>query len=251
MFCRMISKGYVSRLWQPSTFLQVSVRHKQTKVQSYSKPDRSFPHSQHAVDKAHIGIRAASSEYVEASQMLVKQRKYLSKNPFVTRHRHFKLYPGENVRVLKTTSLAAEVSGRVKFTHDVRRDVMLVNVLPEPREELLAEDLYRYRTEHVENLQANKIMCMLRQKMLPSFPRPLVNPPTGPRPAPTRLSKDGSEHWNSQSLRDPLKVEPFPFAMKGPLLLRHLNKCLGKRNDPNFSVTDKLEEFYRGKAAQR
>lgn len=229
----------------------LSKRWKQTKVQSYSKPDRSFPHSQHAVDKAHIGIRAVSSEYVEASQILVKQRRYISKNPFVTRHRHFKMYPGENVRVLKTTSLAAEVSGRVKFTHDVMRDVMVVNVLPEPREELLREDLYRYRTEHIENSDDNKRLCMLRQKMLPAFPRPLVNPPTGPRPVPTKLTKDTSQQWNSTSVRDPLKIEPFPFALKGSLLKRHLDKCLGKSDDPFFSVTDRLEDYYRGKSAQR
>ena len=232
-------------------FLHQSVRMKQTKVQSYSKPDRSFPHSQHAVDKAHIGVRAVSAEYVEASQMLVKQRKYISKNPFVTRHRHFKMYPGENVRVLKTTSLAAMVSGRVKFTHDVSRDVMIVNVLPEPREELLTEDLYRYRTEHVDSMPGNKMTCMLRQKMLPAFPRVLVNPPLGARPLPTRLSKDGSEHWNASTLRDPFKIEPFPFALRGSLLRRHLNKCLGVSDDPNFSVTDKLESYYRGKAVQR
>jgi ribosomal protein L27 len=239
---------------EPSTripFLSINVRFKQTKVQSYSKPDRSFPHSQHYVDKAHVGIRALSSEYVEASQMLVKQRKYISKNPFVTRHRHFKLYPGENVRVTKNTSLVAMVSGRVKFTHDVKRDVMIVNVLPEPREELLSEELWRYRTEHIESREHNKQLCLLRQKMLPTFPRELVNPPTGPRPAPTRISKDGSEHWNSVTVRDPLRIEPFPFALSGSLLKRHIDKCLGKSNDPTFTVTDRLADYYRGKSAQR
>lgn len=224
---------------------------KQTKVQSYSKPDRSFPHSQHYVDKAHIGVRALSSEYVEASRILVKQRKYISKNPFVTRHRHFKLYPGENVRVTKNTSLVAMVSGRVKYTHDMKRDVMIVNVLPEPREELIADELWRYRTEHVESPEHNKRLCLLRQKMLPNFPRELVNPPVGPRPAPTKLTKDGTEHWNSVTVRDPLKIEPFPFALSGSLLKRHLDKCLGRSNDPHFTVTDKLEAYYRGKAAQR
>jgi len=232
-------------------FLYQSIRQKQTKVQSYSKPDRSFPHSQHLVDKAHIGVRALSSEYVEASRILVKQRKYISKNPFVTRHRHFKLYPGENVRVTKNTSLVAMVSGRIKYTHDVKRDVMIVNVLPEPREELLADELWRYRTEHVESLEHNKRLCLLRQKMLPNFPRELVNPPTGPRPAPSKISKDGTEHWNSVTVRDPLKIEPFPFALSGSLLKRHLDKCLGRSDDPHFTVTDKLESYYIGKAAQR
>lgn len=232
-------------------FLRTFRRFKQTKVQSYSKPDRSFPHSQHYVDKAHIGIRALSSEYVESSRVLVKQRRYVSKNPFVTRHRHFKLYPGENVRVLKNTSLAAAVSGRVKFTHDMKRDVMVVNVLPEPREELLAEDLWRYRTEHVIDSTHNKRLCMLRQKMLPWFPsRDLINPPSGPRPLPQKISKDGTEHWNSPTLRDPLSIEPFPFALSGSLLQRHLKKCL-HGGDDNFTVTDRLEEYYRGKAAQR
>jgi ribosomal protein L27 len=232
-------------------FILQTVRGKQTKVQSYSKPDRSFPHSQHFVDKAHIGVRALSSEYVEASRILVKQRKYISKNPFVTRHRHFKLYPGENVRVTKNTSLVAMVSGRVKYTHDVKRDVMIVNVLPEPREELLADELWRYRTEHIESREHNKRVCFLRQKMLPNFPRELVNPPVGPRPAPTKISKDGSEHWNSVTVRDPFKIEPFPFALSGSLLKRHLDKCLGRSNDPHFTVTDKLEAYYTGRAAQR
>lgn len=235
----------------PGYHLLLQARWKQTKVQSYSKPDRSFPHSQHFVDKAHIGVRALSAEYVEASRVLVKQRKYISKNPFVTRHRHFKLYPGENVRVTKNTSLVAAVSGRVKFTHDVRRDVVLVNVLPEPREELLREDLWRYRTEHFDSMEMNKRICMLRQKSLVSIQtRPLINPPNGPRPLPEKISKDGSEHWRSVTVRDPLKIEPFPFALSGSLLKRHLNKCLNG-GDPSFSVTDKLEAYYAGKAAQR
>lgn len=231
-------------------FLRVISRGKQTKVQSYSKPDRSFPHSQHFVDKAHIGVKALSAEYVEASRVLVKQRKYLSKNPFVTRHRHFKMYPGENVRVTKNTSLVASVSGRVKLTHDVKRDVMIVNVLPEPREELLKEDLYRYRTEHTESKEHNRRLCLLRQKMLPAFPRPLVNPPIGPRPTPQKISKDGSDHWNASTLRDPLSVEPFPFALSGSLLKRHLAACLAKTDD-KFSVKDPLAELYQGQAAQR
>ena len=182
--------------------------------------------------------------------MLVKQRKYISKNPFVTRHRHFKLYPGENVRVTKNTSLVAEVSGRIKFTHDVNRDVVVVNVLPEPREELLREELWRYRTEHVQGPEHNKYLCMLRQKMLPAHPRQLVNAPTGPRPLPKKLSRDGSEHWNSATLRDPLKIEPFPFPLSGSLLRRHLAKCLNG-GDASFSVTDRLESYYTGKSAQR
>lgn len=247
----LVSLGFRKEVYSQRFLINsLQIRSKQTKVQSYSKPDRSFPHSQHMVDKPHIGVRALSSEYVEASRVLVKQRKYVSKNPFVTRLRHFKMYPGENVRVMKNTSLVAKVSGRVKFTHDVRRDVMVVNVLPEPREELLRDDLWRYRTEHVESPEHNKTLCMLRQKMLPAFPRPLVNPPTGPRPAPSRMSKDGSEHWNSVTLRDPLKIEPYPFALSGSLLKRHLKKCLDG-GDPSFSVTDRLEDYYSGKAAQR
>lgn len=245
----MIPVGLLS-LRPHQSYLLTCVRWKQTKVQSYSKPDRSFPHSQHFVDKAHIGVKALSAEYVEASRVLVKQRKYLSKNPFVTRHRHFKMYPGENVRVSKNTSLVAAVSGRVKFTHDVKRDVMIVNVLPEPREELLKDDLYRYRTEHTEGTEHNRRLCMLRQKMLPAFPRPLVNPPVGPRPAPQKMAKDSSDHWNAVTLRDPLSVEPFPFALSGDLLKRHLQSCLGKTDKP-LTVHDPLAEFYRGKAAQR
>ena len=83
-----------------------------------------------------------------------------------------------------------------------------------------------------------------------AHPRPLVNAPTGPRPLPKKLSRDGSEHWNSATLRDPLKIEPFPFALSGSLLKRHLSKCL-KGGDDHFSVTDRLESYYAGKSAQR
>ena len=50
-----------------------------------------------------------------------------------------------DVEVGFRTSLHAMVSGRVKFTHHVERGIKIVNVLPEPREELLREDLWRSR----------------------------------------------------------------------------------------------------------
>ncbi|EER11605.1 hypothetical protein Pmar_PMAR009817, partial [Perkinsus marinus ATCC 50983] len=38
------------------------------------------------------------------------------------------------------------------------------NVLPEPREELLREDLWRYRTEFITSVEDNKLLIQLRQK---------------------------------------------------------------------------------------
>merc|ERR1719476_687747 len=111
-----------------------------------------------------IGVKALTSEYCETGRVICKQRKFIAKNPKVTRNRHFKLYPGVNVKVMKNTSLQAACSGRVKMTHDVVRDVMIMNILPEPREELLRDEMWRYRTEHVDSLEENKILCHLRTK---------------------------------------------------------------------------------------
>merc|ERR550539_878569 len=106
--------------------------------------------------KAHIGVKALSAEYCEAGRLICKQRKFIAKNPLVTRNRNFKIYPGVNVKVMKSTSLQAAVSGRVKMTHDVKRGVLIMNILAEPREELLRDDLWRYRTEHVESMEENR-----------------------------------------------------------------------------------------------
>ncbi|EER06788.1 hypothetical protein Pmar_PMAR013839 [Perkinsus marinus ATCC 50983] len=144
--------------------IRMQVRFKVTKQQAYDKPADTSPFTRRFSDKPHIGMKALSSEYVEASRIIVKQRHYISKNPGSTRKRNFKFYPGENVVVTKTTSLKAAVSGRVKYTYDPEKERFYANVLPEPREELLREDLWRYRTEFITSVEDNKLLIQLRQK---------------------------------------------------------------------------------------
>ena len=209
------------RLLSPTTHLAIQSRSKMVRCQAYQRPGTSAPYGQSPEDRAHLGVRALAAEYVEAGQLLVKQRRYLSKNISVTRRKHFKYYPGQNVRVRWTTSLATTTAGRVKFTHDVHRDVIFVNVLPEPREELLRSELWRYRTEHVTDGLHNQELCLLRSKALPHFPRPLVNPPTGAKPDKDRVGGRLAA-WNNPVVRDPVEIEPYPFALKGDLLKKHL-----------------------------
>lgn len=236
-----------------------SVRMKQTKRQSYRKPARAAPCGQSMVKKAHIGVKALSAEYVEAGRMVVKQRKFIAKNPLVTRKRHFKLYPGVGVNVMKSTSLQAAVSGRVKFTHDVERDVLIVNVLAEPREELLRDDTWRYRTEHVSCMQENRFLCHLRAKALPAFGKETgwVNPPEAVKPMKVRIS-ERNDTWNNPLIKDPLEVEPYPYPMNRALLTRHIKKVRARQagvpeeeNDPEFQVTDTRLHLFRGQSAQR
>lgn len=237
-----------------------SVRWKTTKQLSYVKPPRASPCNQRMVNKAHIGIKALPSEYVEEGRLICKQRKYIAKNPNVTRHRHFKLYPGVNVGVMKNTSLQALVSGRIKMTHDVKRDVMLMNVLAEPREELLRDDLWRYRTEHIEDIQENKLLCHLRSKALPAFGKTggWINPPTGPRPLlGARIAKH-KDSWSNPTVQDTLEMEPFAYPLPKHVLARHIRKVRRRHagvpeheNDPDFKTTDdRLHEFI-GQSAQR
>merc|ERR1719272_691796 len=130
-----------------------AVRGKQTKRQAYHKPARASPCGQRVPNRSNIGIKACSSEYVEVGRMICKQRRFIAKNPNVTRNRNFKIYPGVNVHVLKSTSLVASISGRIKMVHEIDRDILIMNVLPEPREELVQEEMYRYRTEHVTSVE--------------------------------------------------------------------------------------------------
>eukprot|EP00392_Amoebophrya_sp_AT5.2_P015700 g15916.t1 len=114
---------------RPPPLRASQLRHKHTKTNSYRVPAN---HAHFTSPANHVGIRALSAEYVETGRTVVKQRKYIAKNPNVhRRQKHFKLYPGENVAVDKDTSLIAMCSGRVKFTHDTVRDVKIANVLPE------------------------------------------------------------------------------------------------------------------------
>lgn len=228
------------------------VRHKMTKVQAYRYPGNTGTHTRGVMQRPHIGVKALSAEHVDKGHLLVKQRKFIAKNPNVTRHRHFKLYPGVNVRVnTRTTSLHAECQGRLKLTHDVTRDVMLVNVLPEPRAELLREDCWRYRTEHVTDLQDNHELCWLRTKASFIEDREFKGRPEGIRPLKKRIS-DHNDIWKNAHVRDPLEMEPYPFALTGYLLRRHLKKCQkeleGEANpDPDFEVRDRLfEEKLKG-----
>ncbi|CDJ50547.1 hypothetical protein, conserved [Eimeria brunetti] len=169
------------------------------KSSSYRRPSRASPTGQS--QKAHIGVCRLSAEYVSPGCILVRQRRYIAWGfESKRRRRHKKIYPGENVGVAKNSSLVALVYGRVKYTHDVSRDVMLCNVLPEEREELLRTDLWRYRTEHVQSKEENRHICHLRRKAVPSFGKPLVNPPTKPLPRPKFLSRFDS--WENPTLPD-------------------------------------------------
>jgi len=236
-----------------------AVREKQTKRQSYVKPPRAAPCGQRMPKKAHIGVKALSAEYCEAGRMICQQRKFMAKNPNVTRKRHFKIYPGVNVKVMKNTSLQAMVSGRVKMTHDVTRDVLVMNVLAEPREELLREDLWRYRTEHVETMEENRVLCHLRAKALPVFGKEdgWVNQPTGVKPMKCRISH-GNDTWNNPTVKDPLEIEPYAYPLPRHLLARHLKKVRRRQqgvpeeaNDPEFQVADTRFHLFRGQSAQR
>lgn len=189
--------------------------------------------------------------------MICKQRRFIAKNPNVTRNRHFKIYPGINVRVLKSTSLVAVVSGRIKMMHDVEKDVMIMNVLPEPREELLREELWRYRTEHVRGMEENRHICHLRTKALPVFGKEggWVNQPVGPKPMRVRIS-ERNDSWNNPSVQDPMEVEPFAYPMPRSVLARHIAKVRRKQaglpdEDPGFEVTDSRAHLFKGQAAQR
>jgi len=237
------------------------VRGKQTKRQSYDKPPRASPCGQSMPNKAHIGIKATPAEYVEIGRVICKQRRYISKNPHVTRNRHFKLYPGINVKVLKNTSLAANVSGRVKITHHVGKDIKIMNVLPEPREELLRDELWRYRTEHVESYEENAFVCMLRQKALYIFGKDdgWTNPPVGVKPMRARIAggtSKGGDRWNNPCVRDPLEIEPFAYALPRGALERHIRKVRRRLaglpdDDPDFHVTDPHFDRFKGQTAQR
>lgn len=176
-----------------------SVRSKMVKSSAYHRRPRASPTGQS--QKAHVGPRRLPAEYVSPGVLLVKQRRYIAwgfENK--RRHRHKKMYPGENVGVAKDTSLVSLVHGRVKYTHETERDVMLCNVLPEPREELLRDDLWRYRTEHVRTKEENRHVCHLRMKATRVFPKELVNPPKKPLPRPKWLSR--FDHWENPTLPD-------------------------------------------------
>ncbi|CAD7956406.1 unnamed protein product [Amoebophrya sp. A25] len=205
--------------------LQQQRRSKYTKTNSYRVPARAHVFTRSFLQRPHIGIRALSAEFVEIGRTVVKQRKYIAKNPNVTAQKHFKLYPGENIRVAKDTSLVAMCSGRVKFTHDVTRDVKIANVLPEAREELLEDDLWRYRTEHVSSMEENKVLCSLRQKALPVFGKEWVKPPPGMRPQPDRLTKGRSSWWNPH-IQDPMAFveHAYPISKSRMLLRRKIRE---------------------------
>nr|CEL66669.1 TPA: hypothetical protein BN1204_024800 [Neospora caninum Liverpool] len=179
--------------------LLTAVRTKMVKSASYRRPSRASPTGQ--ARKPHIGVRRLAAEYVWPGVVLVKQRKVIAFNVETKRrNRHFKLYPGENVKVSKVTNLVALCHGRVKFTHDVSRDVLVVNVLPERREELLREDLWRYRTEHVRSMEENRHICFLRRKAVRMFGKALVNPPTKPPLRPYYFTK--YDTWENPALPD-------------------------------------------------
>eukprot|EP00922_Rhytidocystis_sp_ex-Travisia-forbesii_P037986 GHVS01056559.1.p1 GENE.GHVS01056559.1~~GHVS01056559.1.p1 ORF type:complete len:251 (-),score=37.55 GHVS01056559.1:319-1071(-) len=177
-------------------YLLQSFRSKMTKSQAYRKSSTASPHGRSYAP--HIGIKRLSAEMVNPNQMLVKQRKVIPFNPTPTKFRHFKIYPGDNTTVTKNTSIISTALGRVKYTHDITRDVLLVNVLSEKREELLKEELWRYRTEHVRSVEENRHVCMLRTKCTFAFPKELINQPTKPPPRRQRFSR--FDQWENPAL---------------------------------------------------
>ncbi|SOV10926.1 mitochondrial ribosomal protein L27 precursor, putative [Plasmodium sp. gorilla clade G2] len=167
-----------------NNFIKTFKRYKMVKTSSYRRKARSSPNGQG--QKAKIGIKRLSGEYVRTGQMLVKQRKIICFNyENKTRRRNFKYYPGENVKVAKNTSLIALTNGRVKYTFHVVHNIFLVNIIPEELEELKEHDLYRYRTEHVKSYEENRSLIYLRMKNLISFPKfkqtQYIRPPLKPQ----------------------------------------------------------------------
>ncbi|CRG98755.1 mitochondrial ribosomal protein L27 precursor, putative [Plasmodium relictum] len=165
-------------------FFKIFKRNKMVKTSSYRRKSRSSPNGQG--QKAKIGIKRLSGEYVKTGQMLVKQRKIIAFNyEKKTRKRNFKYYPGENVKVSKNTSLIALTNGRVKYTFHVIQNILIVNILPEELEELKEEDLYRYRTEHVKSFEENRSLIYLRMKNVITFPKfkktQYIKPPLKPQ----------------------------------------------------------------------
>ncbi|GAW80662.1 hypothetical protein, conserved [Plasmodium gonderi] len=159
-------------------------RFKMVKTSSYRRKSRSSPNGQG--QKAKIGVKRLSAEYVKTGQLLVKQRKIIAFNyEKKTRKRNFKYYPGEHVKVTKNTSLVALTNGRVKYTFHVLQNVLIVNVLPEELDELKEEDLYRYRTEHVKSFEENRSLIYLRMKHVFAFPKnkhtQFIKPPLKPQ----------------------------------------------------------------------
>ncbi|PHJ17600.1 mitochondrial ribosomal protein l27 [Cystoisospora suis] len=197
--CLLSARPSWGHALSPPLCLLSAVRTKMVKSASYRRPSRASPTGQ--ARKPHIGVKRLSAEYVWPGVVLVKQRKIIAFNVETKRrNRHFKIYPGENVKVTKTTNLVALAHGRVKYTHDVSRDVLVVNVLPERREELLREDLWRYRTEHVRSMEENRHICFLRMKAVRMFGKPLVNPPTKPPLRPHHFTKQ--DIWENPTLPD-------------------------------------------------
>eukprot|EP00916_Digyalum_oweni_P008702 GHVL01014519.1.p1 GENE.GHVL01014519.1~~GHVL01014519.1.p1 ORF type:complete len:264 (+),score=17.27 GHVL01014519.1:60-851(+) len=175
------------------------IRTKMVRRQSYVVDSRASPHGQNI--KPHLGIKVTSANYISRGQTIVKQRRYYTRNPFVTRNRHFKIYPGENVVVVRNTSLVSTCAGRVKYTHHIGRDLKIINVIPQARDELLREDAWRYRTEHVTCMEENRQLIYLRMKDHFLFPLPPVNPVVGPGPRLQRFHKRG-DHFNNMSLEN-------------------------------------------------
>lgn len=176
-------------------FQRSSLRWKNVLRQAYHRRKQSKR------QKRQLGLKALVNEYVRPQQLLVFQRRYIAENlRNVTRRRHFKYYPGENVRVDKRTSLYSTTWGRVKITHDIVRQVFIINVLPEVREELQRYDLWRYRLERVRSMEENRNICWLRTKAGTIFPKPVLNPPRKPPPSPHRQRMP--DPWENNALPD-------------------------------------------------
>lgn len=185
-------------------FLNKVIRWKTVSIQPYRVKGSRIKHN-----KKHIGIKVVCGEYVRPGQMLVKQRRQIAFNLHLTRRRHFKHYPGENVHVDRLTSLYSTAWGRVKYTHDVTRNCIIANVLPEVREDIQMYDLWRYRMEHVRSMEENRNICWLRTKAGTIFPKRVINPPR--KPPPSKHKKRVPDMWENPAMPDSkLRLMGYP-----------------------------------------
>eukprot|EP00920_Eleutheroschizon_duboscqi_P033758 GHVT01081111.1.p1 GENE.GHVT01081111.1~~GHVT01081111.1.p1 ORF type:complete len:564 (-),score=125.96 GHVT01081111.1:3046-4737(-) len=150
--------------------------------------------------RSHIGLKVLPSEFVHPGSLIAKQRKVLSFCTDPTRKRNFKFYPGENVAVQpKSTSLISTTFGRVKINHDQQRDCFVCNVLPERREELTRDALWRYSSEHVWSMEENRSICYLRRKSASyAVGRRLLFPPS--RPAQQQKRRFKWDVWENPTM---------------------------------------------------
>ncbi|CAK9079804.1 Hypothetical protein SCF082_LOCUS38082 [Durusdinium trenchii] len=167
--------------------------------------------------------QALPGEYVEIGRLICKQRRYLAKNPHVTRKRHFKTYPGVNVKVMHNSSLQAACSGRIKMTHDVKRkEGGWINqpVGPKPMSARISQNNDKWNNPFV---------------------------------------RDPLESGNRSFLGgNPKFLGGNCYPLNREQLARHIKKVRNRQygmpeeeNDPEFQITDVKFKNFHGQSAQR